>query len=121
MARFLLVDDSKIARNILKNIIIAEGHEVVAEAATGLDGYDMYVKHKPDVVTLDITMPILNGVDCLKRILEDFPDAKVIMVTSLHKDKLRDETLAVGAKNVLPKPFQEEKALEVIRNVLAEK
>ena len=107
MARFVLVDDSKVARLALRRILERAGHEVAAEGSDGIEGYNLYVEHKPDVITLDVTMPGENGMSCLKRIRKDYPDAKVIMVSSVNKLHYKKESLLEGALHYLTKPFDE--------------
>jgi len=118
MAKFVVVDDSKIARNFLRTLLEEAGHEIVGEGTNGLEGYDLYAAHNPDVITLDVTMPLVTGVDCLKNIIKNFPDANVIMVTSVGKNSLIEEVKQIGAKAVMVKPFEKEEALGVIKSVL---
>ena len=120
MAKFLIVDDSKLARNLLKNILVEAGHEIVAEAADGLEGEAMYAQYKPDIVTLDNVMPSEEGKDCLKHILEADPGAKVIIVSSVGKESTIVEELKIGAKNFITKPFEKEEVLAVIASILKE-
>jgi len=115
--RFVLVDDSKIARHLLKSILEEAGHEVIAEASNGLDGFDKYRQLSPDVITLDVTMPILNGIECLKKILDTNPDAQVIMVTSVGKESLIEEARALGAKAVIVKPIEKKDVLAEIEKL----
>ena len=82
MANILIVDDSRTSRKILRGLLEANGYVVVGEAKNGQEGYDMYAQYKPDLVTMDITMPVMSGVDSLKKIKADFPDAKVVMVSA---------------------------------------
>ena len=82
MAKFLIVDDSRTSRKILRGILEEAGHTVVGEATNGQEGYDRYVEFQPDVVTMDITMPVLDGIGGLKKIKEAYPDSKVVMVTA---------------------------------------
>ena len=86
MANILIVDDSRTSRKILRGLLEANGYVVVGEAKNGQEGYDMYAQYKPDLVTMDITMPVMSGVDSLKKIKADFPDAKVVMVSAAHRD-----------------------------------
>ena len=118
MARFLIVDDSKLARTTLKDILVEAGHEVVAEAANGLEAEAMYAQHKPDIVTLDNVMPGESGKDCLTHIIEKYPDAKVIMVSSVGKGSTVVDELKIGAKNFIVKPIEKENVLAVIAGVL---
>ncbi|MCL2203534.1 MAG: response regulator [Defluviitaleaceae bacterium] len=116
--RFIMVDDSKIARHLLKTIVEDAGHEVIAEASNGLDGYDKYRALKPDFITLDVTMPILNGIECLKMILNANDAANVIMVTSVGKDSLVAEAMKIGAKAVIVKPIEKSEVLSKINALL---
>ena len=118
MARFVIIDDSKLARTFLKNILTGAGHEVVAEGSTGLEGFDLYNQHKPDIITLDMIMPVFSGLDCLKKLMEVEPEAKVVMVTSVGKDSFIEEAMSVGAKAVILKPIQEAGVLSVVESVL---
>jgi two-component system chemotaxis response regulator CheY len=121
MAKFVVVDDSKIARSFLKDLIEGAGHEIVGEGSNGLEGYDLYSQYEPDAITLDVTMPLVSGVDCLRNIMKNFPDATVIMVTSVGKEKLVEEVKQIGAKAVMKKPFEKEDALNVINSLVLSK
>jgi two-component system chemotaxis response regulator CheY len=118
MARFVIVDDSKIARFFLKSMLEEAGHEIVGEATNGLEGYDLYVEYRPDIITLDVTMAFVCGMDCLRNIMGRFPDANVVMVTSVGKNRLIEEALQLGAKNVIVKPFENEDALKIFNSLL---
>ena len=119
MARFVVVDDSKFARMFLKNLLTAAGHEVVAEGENGLEGLDLYMQHKPDIITLDVVMPVVTGMECLKKLMPKHPDAKVVMVTSVGKDSSIEEALSVGAKAFILKPIREDETLATIDAVLS--
>ena len=82
MANVLIVDDSRTSRRVLRDILERNGHTVLGEAVDGKEGYDMYQTLKPDVVTMDITMPGVDGIECLKLIRVHNPEAKVIMITA---------------------------------------
>lgn len=118
MARILIVDDSRTSRKILRGILENAGYEVVGEATNGLEGYDRYVELKPDVVTMDITMPVLDGIESLKKIKKDFQEAKVIMVTAAGQKSKMVEAVQSGADEFLSKPFEEEQLKEIIGRVL---
>jgi two-component system chemotaxis response regulator CheY len=118
MAKFLIIDDSKLARTMLKNILIEANHEVIAEAENGLEGEELYFKHKPDIVTLDNIMPGGSGKDCLKNILAKDPSAKIILISSVGKEKLIIEQLEIGAKYFIKKPFEKEEVLSAVNVVL---
>ena len=118
MAKFLIIDDSKLTRTMLKNILAEEGHEIVAEAENGLEGAELYSLHKPDIVTLDNLMPVEGGMACLKNILQIDPGAKIIIVTSVAKESLIIEELKLGAKHFIKKPFEKEDVISAVRAVL---
>jgi two-component system chemotaxis response regulator CheY len=117
MARFLVVDDSVVMRKNIKNILEAAGHEVVAEAADGRDVLPAYVNNKPDLVTMDISMPITDGIDALKSLVKNFPDAKVIMVSALGQKAQVLEAIKLGAKSYIVKPIETDKFIEIIRKL----
>lgn len=119
MANILIVDDSRTSRKILKGILENEGYEVVGEATNGLEGYDKYVELKPDVVTMDITMPVLDGIEALKKIINDYPDAKVVMVTAAGQKTKMVEAVQNGASEFVSKPFEPEQLKAIIEKVLA--
>lgn len=118
MATVLIVDDSSMARRNLKNILISEGHSILAEATNGVQAFVEYENHKPDLVTMDITMPIMNGIDGTKKILGTYPNAKIIMVSALNQKLMILEALKHGAKHYIVKPFSYEKVVEVVSDVL---
>ena len=104
MARVLIVDDAAIMRMRLRDIL-EPGHEVVAEASDGEKALRAYADLKPDFVTLDITMPNLNGIDALEKLVELYPDAKVIIVSAVGQKQLVFRALGLGAKDFIIKPF----------------
>ena len=117
MATFVLIDDSKVARIFLRRVLEDEGQSVVGEAENGLTGYDIYARLKPDFVTIDMTMPVMGGMDCLKRIVVDFPDARPIVVSSMGKKEQRQEALRLGAVQYLTKPLDVDEIKEVIKSL----
>lgn len=118
MANILIVDDSRTSRRILRGIIESAGYVVVDEAANGQEGYDKYVALKPDLVTMDITMPVMDGVSALKKIMGDFPDAKVVMVTAAGQKHNMVEAVQSGATDFLAKPFDVEQIKATIAKIL---
>lgn len=118
MSNILIVDDSRTSRRILRGIIEEAGHTVVDEAVNGLDGYEKYSQLKPDLVTMDITMPVMDGVDALKKIMAEFPDAKVIMVTAAGQKHNMIEAVQSGAADFLAKPFDVEQIRTTINKIL---
>lgn len=120
MANILIVDDSKTSRKVLRNMLVQEGHVVVDEAVNGQEGVDKYFSCHPDVVTMDITMPILDGIDALSLIIKRDPDAKVIMVTAAGQKNNMVEALRRGAADFIQKPFEAEELSSIISKVLEE-
>jgi two-component system chemotaxis response regulator CheY len=117
VATFVIIDDSQVARAFLRRVLEAEGQSVVGEAENGLAGYDLYARLKPDFVTIDLTMPVLDGFECLKRIVAEFPDARPIIVSSVSKKEQRQEALRLGAVQYLTKPLDVEEIREVIKSL----
>jgi len=114
MLNVMVVDDSTIIRKLLTRELEKMGHTVVAQARNGKEAVDLYQKHLPDFVTMDITMPVMDGIESLKRIKRGYPDAKIIMVTS-HGEELQVMTaITSGAKGYILKPIKEDKILEAI-------
>ncbi len=120
MERILIVDDSKTSRKFLKNMLIGAGFEVVAEAVDGIDGVEKYKEFKPDIVTMDITMPKLDGIDAVTEIMRIDPDAKIIMVTAAGQKNNVVEALKRGAIDFVQKPFDAEVIVEVIKKAMEE-
>ena len=118
MENILIVDDSRTSRKILKGILEGEGYEVVGEATNGQEGYDRYVELKPDVVTMDITMPVLDGIEALKKIKGEYPDAKVVMVTAAGQKTKMVEAVQNGANEFVSKPFEPEQLKKIIDKVI---
>lgn len=118
MANILIVDDSRTSRKILRGLLEANGYVVVGEAKNGQEGYDMYAQYKPDLVTMDITMPVMSGVDSLKKIKADFPDAKVVMVSAAGQQHNMLEAVQSGATEFIAKPFDVETIKNVLKTVL---
>lgn len=118
MARILVVDDSPVMRRSISIILKNDGHEIVAEASNGMQALNEYEAHLPDLVTMDITMPLMDGIEAVKRIIKKFPEAKIVMISALgHKDRVF-EAVKNGAKHYIIKPFTKEKVNEVINVVL---
>ena len=118
MGKILLVDDSKMSRKMLRTILEGVGHEVVGEAANGVEGLDMYKSLKPDAVTMDITMPEMDGIECLKAIKTEDADAKVIMVTAAGQSSKLVEALKLGATEFICKPYEPEQILSAVKEVI---
>lgn len=118
MARILVVDDAKIMRKMIGSILIKAGHTVVGEAADGGEAHLMYKTHLPDLVTMDITMPGINGIEAVRLIMQDYPRAKIIMVSALAQKNMVFDALQLGAKHYLIKPVTYDSVVTVIQKVL---
>lgn len=118
MARILIVDDSSIARRNLSNILTDAGHTVVAEAPNGELAFKEYERHQPDIVTMDISMPMLDGIGAVKKIIKKYPDANIVMISALDQKHMVLSAIQCGAKHYIIKPFTAAKVLSVIDEVL---
>ncbi|MDF2474019.1 MAG: cheY [Anaerocolumna sp.] len=118
MANILLVDDSAFMRKMEGDVITKNGHVIVGEAGNGKEAIDMYQKLLPDLVIMDITMPELNGVEAVKVIKTLDPKAKIIMLSAMGQDYMVIEAISSGASDFIVKPFQDEKFIKSINNVL---
>lgn len=119
MGRILIVDDTLFMRTLLKNILFSGGHDIVGEAGDGDEAIAKYKELKPDLVTMDIVMPKVNGIEALKGIREIDPNAKVVMCTAVGQEQMVKLAIKTGAKGYIVKPFQAPKVLEEIKNVLS--
>jgi two-component system chemotaxis response regulator CheY len=118
MSKILIVDDAAFMRMALRRILERKGFEVVAEAENGDVGVRKYREFKPDLVTMDITMPVMNGIEALKKIISNDPGAKIIMVSALGQQDYIREAILAGAKYFIVKPFNEDHVISIINNVL---
>lgn len=114
--RVMIVDDSMFVAKQLGQILASEGYEVIATAADGKEGVDKYKELAPnvDLVTMDITMPRMDGITALEQIMTFDKNAKVVMVSALGKEELVKKSLLLGAKNYIIKPLDRKKVLERI-------
>ncbi|CAN7763952.1 response regulator [Paenibacillus sp. LjRoot153] len=119
MANILVVDDAAFMRLMLKEILTKGGHHVIGEAANGVEAIKKYSELKPDLVTMDITMPVLEGVDALIQIKQVDPNAKIIMCSAMGQQLMVVKAIKAGAKDFIVKPFQPDRVLEAIKKLLA--
>ena len=119
MASVLIVDDSRTSRRMLTNILEKFGHEVVGEAKNGEEGVQKYIELKPDIVTLDITMPVMDGLGALDGIIEADPEANVIMVTAAGQKEKMVEAIKRGALEFMQKPFDPDQIESIIESILS--
>ena len=118
MAKVLVVDDAAFMRMMVKDILTKNGYEVAGEAVNGKDALDKYREIKPDLVTMDITMPEVDGITALKNIRAEFPDARVLMCSAMGQQAMVIEAIQAGAKDFIVKPFQADRVIESVKKVI---
>ena len=118
MSRVLIVDDAAFMRMMLKNILTKAGFEVAGEAANGNEAIERYKDLLPDLVTMDITMPEMDGLQALKSIKTIDPKAKVIMASAMGQQSMVIEAIQSGAVDFIVKPFNEERVIEAIKRAI---
>ncbi|WP_028986576.1 response regulator [Thermicanus aegyptius] len=116
--RILVVDDAAFMRMMIKDILTKNGFEVVGEATDGVQAVEKYQELKPDLVTLDITMPEMDGIEALKQIRKIDPQAKVIMCSAMGQQAMVIDSIQAGAKDFIVKPFQADRVIEAVRKTL---
>jgi two-component system chemotaxis response regulator CheY len=118
MARVLIADDASFMRQMIREIIEPEGHEVVGEATNGIEAVDLFNELSPDLVTMDIVMPKRSGIDAVKAILAEHPTACVVMCSALGQETLVMEALQAGARDFIVKPFKPDSVISTIAKML---
>jgi DNA-binding NarL/FixJ family response regulator len=121
MARILIVDDSTVMRKNLRTILTVAGHEVVAEANDGRQAFMLYLQFKPELVTMDISMPNMSGVEAVGEIIKKDPAAKIIMISALNQKQMVFEALKNGAKHYIIKPIDPTVLNSIVNSVLEDK
>jgi len=117
VANVLIVDDAKFMRMTLKNMLNTSDYTVVGEAENGEQAIEEYRRLQPDLVTMDITMPVMDGLTAAKSILRDFPDARIIMCSAMGQQKMVIEAIEAGAKDFIVKPFDGSRVIESMNRV----
>jgi len=117
MATVLIVDDAAFMRISIKNMLTKNGYEVIGEAENGQIGVDMYKDLKPDIVTMDITMPEMSGLEALKEITKHDSQAKVVMVSAMGQEAMVREAIVSGAKGFIVKPFKEDGIIAALKKL----
>ncbi|GER65634.1 chemotaxis protein CheY [Weizmannia acidilactici] len=117
--KILIVDDAAFMRMMIKDILTKNGYEVVAEAADGAQAIEKYREYRPDLVTMDITMPEVDGISALKEIKKIDPNAKVIMCSAMGQQAMVIDAIQAGAKDFIVKPFQADRVIEAIQKTLS--
>ena len=118
MANVLIVDDSTYLRVMIKKILKKIGHTIVAEASNGEEALEAYKSHKPDIVTMDVVMPKMNGLIAVKNILSMDSKARIIIVTALGHEPMIKQAIKIGAKDFVIKPFKQEELVKAVEGVL---
>ena len=118
MARVLIVDDAAFMRMMIKDILGKNGFEIVGEAPNGLKAVELYKKEKPDVVTMDITMPEMDGLEAVKEIKAFDPNAKIVMCSAMGQQTMVMDAIRAGAKDFIVKPFQADRVLEALNKAI---
>lgn len=118
MAKVLIVDDAAFMRMMIKDILEKNGYEVIGEGNNGLKAVELYKKERPDIVTMDITMPEMDGIQAVKAIREFDPQAKIVMCSAMGQQTMVMDAIRAGAKDFIVKPFQPDRVLEAIRKVI---
>lgn len=118
MANILIVDDSRTSRRILRSILEEDGHVIVGEATNGQEGFEQYMSLKPDIVTMDITMPVMTGVEALKKIIEADSNAKVVMVSAAGQQHIMLEAVQSGAADFISKPFDVDTIKNMVKKIV---
>lgn len=121
MARIMIVDDSPFMRHLLGRILTAEGHNICAEASNAKEAVEKYKEFKPDLLTMDIVMPMmdeLDGVGAVKEIIKFDPCAKILLISVMKMESLVAEVMQMGAKGFVTKPIEPMQLLAAVNNIL---
>ncbi len=119
MARILICDDAIFMRTMIADILTSAGHAIAGEAESGLQAVERYKAVKPDLVTMDIVMPDMGGIDAVRAIIAADPDAKILMCSAMGQQALVVEAIGAGAKDFVVKPFQPARVVDAVARVLA--
>jgi two-component system chemotaxis response regulator CheY len=113
----LIADDSEFMRNLLREIL-EEDHEIIGEAENGVEAVDLYLEHRPDLVMMDIVMPIRDGIEATGQIKDEDASANVVMCTSVGQEEKMKAAVKAGADGYITKPFQKPSVIQAIREVV---
>ncbi len=116
--RILIVDDAAFMRMMIKDILTKNGYEIAGEAADGIQAVEKFKEVQPDLVTMDITMPEMDGITALREIKKINPNAKIIMCSAMGQQAMVIDAIQAGAKDFIVKPFQADRVLEAISKTL---
>lgn len=117
-ARILVVDDAAFMRMMIRDILVKNGYEVAGEAANGNEAVTKYQELRPDVTTMDITMPEMDGITAVREIRKIDPNARIIMCSAMGQQAMVLDAIQAGARDFIVKPFQEDRVIDAIKKVL---
>ncbi len=117
--KIMIVDDSNFARKMMKDILVSEGYEIIGEFESGSASVEEYTRLKPDLVTMDIIMHEMNGLDALEQILSIDPNARVIIVSFMNNIDSIKKALQNGALDFVTKPFSRERLVDAVKKALS--
>jgi two-component system chemotaxis response regulator CheY len=117
--KILIVDDAMFVRTMVKDILVPRGYEIAGEATNGNEAVVKYQELKPDLVTMDITMKEKDGLEAARDILAKFPDARIIMVTALGQEKMLRDSIKLGVKDFVVKPFEPKRIISAVEKALS--
>ena len=117
-ARILVVDDAAFMRMMIRDILVKNGYEVAGEAANGNEAVLKYQELRPDVTTMDITMPEMDGITAVREIRKIDPNARIIMCSAMGQQAMVLDAIQAGARDFIVKPFQEDRVIDAIKKVL---
>lgn len=118
MTNVLIVDDAKFMRVTLSTMLKNGNYEIAGEAENGEEAIKLYKELNPDIVTMDITMPVMNGIEAIKAIKKFDPHAEIVVCSAMGQQKVVVEAIESGASDFISKPFDENRVIETIRRVL---
>lgn len=110
----MIVDDAAFMRMMLRNTLEEAGHIVVGEAANGRDAVEKFGQYRPDLVTMDITMPEMDGIEAVRAIVQQFPEARILMCSAMGQQQMVLDAIQSGARGFIVKPFNKQKVLEEV-------
>lgn len=119
MARVLIVDDARFMRRVVADVLRGAGHEVAGEADDGTQVLERFRELQPDVVTLDVTMPGRDGIEVLRELLAEHPEARIVMCTAVGQEPKVIEAMRIGARDYVVKPFRPERLAAAVEAALA--
>ncbi len=117
-SKILLVDDQVVIRTIIKDILDDEGYSIVGEAGNGLEGYDLYCQLRPDIVLMDINMPVLNGLETINLIKKFDSNARIVVCSAMRDVETITMAIEYGARDYIKKPFSKGRLLSAIRKIV---